>query len=49
MGSCNKGEYDFQNARNGTRIITKEMADYSAMKSYLEKNNFHYFTFTPNS
>jgi hypothetical protein len=26
----------------------KEM-DYSAMKSYLEKNDVHYFTFPPNS
>jgi hypothetical protein len=25
------------------------MADYSAMKSYLEKNNLHHFTFSPNS
>jgi hypothetical protein len=25
------------------------MADYSAMKSYLKKNNLHYFTFSPNS
>jgi hypothetical protein len=25
------------------------MADYSAMKSYLEKSNLHYFTFSPNS
>jgi hypothetical protein len=25
------------------------MADYSAMKSYLEKNNRNYFTFSPNS
>jgi hypothetical protein len=24
------------------------MVDYSAMKSYMEKNNFHYFTFCPN-
>jgi hypothetical protein len=35
--------------RNGTRIKTKEMADYPAMKSYLEKNYLHYFTFSPNS
>jgi hypothetical protein len=34
-----KGEHEFRNTRNGTRVITKEMADYSAMKSYLEKNN----------
>jgi hypothetical protein len=25
------------------------MADYSAMKSYLEKSNLHCFTFSPNS
>jgi hypothetical protein len=36
-----KGEYEFRNARNGTRIITKEMPDSSAMKSHLEKNNIH--------
>jgi hypothetical protein len=44
-----KGEYEFRNIRNGTRIISKEMADYSAMKSYLEGNNLHYFTFSLNS
>jgi hypothetical protein len=43
-----RGEYEFQNTRNGTCIITKEMADYSAMKSYLEKNNLHYFSCCPN-
>jgi hypothetical protein len=25
------------------------MADYSAMKSYLDKNDLHYFAFSPNS
>jgi hypothetical protein len=25
------------------------MAGYSSMKPYLEKNNIHYFTFSPNS
>jgi hypothetical protein len=25
------------------------MANYSAMKSYLQKNNLYYFTFSPNS
>jgi hypothetical protein len=29
--------------------ITKEMADYSAMKSYLKKNNLHYFPFSSNT
>jgi hypothetical protein len=44
-----KGENEFRNTRNGTSIITKEMADYSAMKFYLEKNYLQYFTFSPNS
>jgi hypothetical protein len=30
-------------------IITKEMVEYSAMKSYLDNNNPHYFTFATNS
>jgi hypothetical protein len=25
------------------------MADYSAIKCYLDKSNLHYFTFSPNS
>jgi hypothetical protein len=29
--------------------MTKEIVDYSAMKSYMEKNNLHYFIFSPNS
>jgi hypothetical protein len=44
-----KGKYEFRNKRNGTRIIKTEMADYLAMKSYLEKHNLHYFTFFSNS
>jgi hypothetical protein len=42
-----EGEYNFLNTRNGTRIITKEVTDYSAMKSHLEKNNVHYFDLLP--
>jgi hypothetical protein len=44
-----KGQHEFRNTRNGTRVITKEMPDYLAMISYLEKNNLQYFTFFPNS
>jgi hypothetical protein len=43
-----KREYEFRNPRYGTRIITKQMY-YSVMKSYLEKNNLHYITFSVNS
>jgi hypothetical protein len=44
-----KGEYEFRNTRNGTRIITKEVADSSVMKPYLEENNLQYFISSPNS
>jgi hypothetical protein len=43
-----KGPYVFRNTQNGTHIVTKEMADDSAMKSYLKTNNLHYSTFSPN-
>jgi hypothetical protein len=44
-----KEECEFQNTEKGTHIIIKEMADYSTMKSHLNKNNLHYFIFSPNS
>jgi hypothetical protein len=44
-----KDKYAFRNTRNGTRIRTKEMTDYSAMKFYLQENNFHCVTFSPDS
>jgi hypothetical protein len=31
-----KGNFKFRNTRNGTRIVTKEMADFSAIKSYFD-------------
>jgi hypothetical protein len=37
-----EGEYEFRNTRN------TELAGYSVMKFYLEKNNLQYFTFSPN-
>lgn len=38
-------EYEFLNTWNGTRIVTQEITDSSATKSYLKKNNIHYFDF----
>jgi hypothetical protein len=32
-------EYEFRNTLNGTRTIIEEKADYSSMKSYLDKSN----------
>jgi hypothetical protein len=43
------GNFQFHNTRSGTRIVTKEMAYFSAFKNYLENNNLSYFTFIPNS
>jgi hypothetical protein len=43
------GKFEFRNTRSGTRIVLKEMADFSAIKAYLEENNLSYFTFFPKS
>jgi hypothetical protein len=43
------GSFEFRSTRNGTRVITKEMADYSAIRSYFDSNHLHYFTFHPKS
>jgi hypothetical protein len=39
------GNFDFRNIRSGTRIVTKEMADFSAIKKFLENKNLSDFTF----
>jgi hypothetical protein len=44
-----KGNFEFCNTRNGTRIVTKEMADFSTIRSHFESNNLTYFTFHPKS
>jgi hypothetical protein len=43
------GSFEFRSIRGGTRIVTKEMADFSAIKTYLEKSKLSYFTFPPES
>jgi hypothetical protein len=43
------GNFEFRNTRSGTRIITNEMADFSAIKNYLGNNNLSYITFFPKS
>jgi hypothetical protein len=44
-----KGNFEFRNTRNGTRVITRGMVDFLAVKSHFEKNNLSYFTFYPKS
>jgi hypothetical protein len=40
-----KENFEFCNTRNRTKIITEAMADFSAIRSYLENNNLAYFMF----
>jgi hypothetical protein len=42
-----KENFVFRNTRNGTRVISKTLWDFSAVKSYLETHNLHYFTVYP--
>jgi hypothetical protein len=44
-----KENFEFCFTRNGTRIVTKEMADFSSICSHVGKNNFPYVTFYPKS
>jgi hypothetical protein len=41
-----KKNFEFRNTRNGTRVITKTLGDFAAVKSYLETNNLHYLPLT---
>jgi hypothetical protein len=44
-----KGSFELRNARNGTRIVTKEIADYVAIKKQLEERKIPSHTFHPKS
>jgi hypothetical protein len=41
--------FEFRNTSSGTRVVTKDMVDYQAFKSYFEQNSLSYFTFFPKS
>jgi hypothetical protein len=48
-----KGEaqqsFEFRNTRKGSRVVTKVMVDYQAVKSYFDKNSLSYYIFYPKS
>jgi hypothetical protein len=44
-----KQHFEFRNTRNGTRVVTKDMVDYQAVKTYFERNSLSVFTFFPTS
>jgi hypothetical protein len=41
--------FEFHNTRSRTRVVTKDMVDYQAIKSHFEQNSLTYFTFFPKS
>jgi hypothetical protein len=41
-----KQNFEFRNTRNGTRVVTKDMVDYQAVKSHFDKNSLSYYTFS---
>jgi hypothetical protein len=42
-----KGDFEFRNTKNGTRVITKSMTDFAAVKSYFSTHNLSYYSFFP--
>jgi hypothetical protein len=49
LKSVVKEDVEFCSTRNGTRVITRGIVDFLAVKFHLEKNNLSYFTFYPKS
>jgi hypothetical protein len=44
-----KGPFEFRNTKIGSKVVSKEMADYSAIRHYLDSKQISYFTFFPKS
>jgi hypothetical protein len=42
-----KGVFTIRNTRNGTRLTTQSMDDYTALKAHLESTERNYYTFHP--
>jgi hypothetical protein len=40
-------DFKFRSTRNGTRVITRGMADFQSVKSYFNSHNLSYFPFFP--
>jgi hypothetical protein len=44
-----KGSFEFRSTRNGTKVVTKEMGDFSAIRAHFESRNLPHYTFYPKS
>jgi hypothetical protein len=40
---------EFRSTRNGTRVITRSMADFQSVKSHFNSQNLSYYSFFPKS
>jgi hypothetical protein len=40
-----RGGFEFRNTRNGTRVVTREIVDYSAIWAHFDNQKYHYYTF----
>jgi hypothetical protein len=41
--------FEFSNTRNGTRVLTKSLADFQSVKSYFDQHRLFYSSFIPKS
>jgi hypothetical protein len=44
-----KGSFEFRSTKHGTRVLTREMADFSAIKSFFLSKKFSFYTYFPKS
>jgi hypothetical protein len=49
MKGVAKQSFELPNARNGTRVFTKDTKYFQAVKAHFDQNNLCYFTFFPKS
>jgi hypothetical protein len=42
-----KENFEFRSTRNGTRVITRSMADFQSVKSHFDAHNLSYYSFYP--
>jgi hypothetical protein len=41
--------FEFRSTRNGTRVITRIMADFQSVKTHFDSQNLSYYSFFPKS
>jgi hypothetical protein len=44
-----KGNFEFRTSKNRARVVTRGMADFSAIKAYFANENLSFYTFFPKS